>query len=408
MADDFCGCRQHNPVVRRPTRRPRRPSAAFWGALVLLGALLGLSGCRSGAGPVEYQLAIRPDEQDPTRVVVRLSSDPPEAIRSLERRGAERSRMEAALFLTLDGPPEEFVPILGEYSVVGDAVEFRPQASLSRGQAYLAVFNPAAAQLAGTQITAPYSPPTAAANTVVSAVYPQAKVLPENLLRLYLHFSAPMGEGTVFEHLRLLDAEGRPIPDAFRETELWSSDHRRLTVLLHPGRIKRGLALHEQAGPVLRAGERYTLGVDSGLRDAKEAPLKQAFRLNFTAGAAQRGRPRIAEWELKPPGAQSREPLRVTFPEMLDHALLKRLLWVERPSGERVAGEITVNDAGSEWRFTPAKPWVAETHQLVADVELEDVAGNNLDRAFEVPEGSQPFAPPAARTQSRPWAPSER
>jgi hypothetical protein len=38
----------------------------------------------------------------------------------------------------------------------------------------------------------------------------------------------------------------------------------------------------------------------------------------------------------------------------------------------------------TRWRFTPKAPWKAGTYHLVAETTLEDLAGNNLERPFEV------------------------
>ncbi len=75
--------------------------------------------------------------------------------------------------------------------------------------------------------------------TVVAAVYPSAQVLPENLLRFYIQFSAPMSRGEAYRHIHLLDAVGKPVPDPFLELdeELWSGDGCRFTLLFDPGRI---------------------------------------------------------------------------------------------------------------------------------------------------------------------------
>ena len=75
---------------------------------------------------------------------------------------------------------------------------------------------------------------------MVDGVYPSSDVLPENLLRFYVHFSAPMQRGGVQGHIFLLDAEGQEVKGAFLNlaTELWDSAMQRLTILLHPGRIK--------------------------------------------------------------------------------------------------------------------------------------------------------------------------
>src|SRR5262249_56091734 len=87
--------------------------------------------------------------------------------------------------------------------------------------------------------------------TVVEHVYPSRKELPENLLRFYFHFSAPMSRGDVYQYIRLLDAAGKPIEAPFLELEqeLWDESGRRFTLLIDPGRIKRGLKPREEGGP---------------------------------------------------------------------------------------------------------------------------------------------------------------
>ena len=73
------------------------------------------------------------------------------------------------------------------------------------------------------------------------------------------------------------------MPLAFVEIEhgLWDPRQTRLTVLLHPGRIKRGVAPGERLGPPLRAGRSYRLVVDASMPDAAGRPLGRAFEKRF-------------------------------------------------------------------------------------------------------------------------------
>ena len=81
--------------------------------------------------------------------------------------------------------------------------------------------------------------------------------------------------------------------------------------------------------------------------------------------------------------AGRRDPLVVTFPEPLDHGLLMRALGV-RLAGEQVDGEIGVEAGETRWTFTPDEPWRPGTYHLLALSILEDLAGNQIGRAFEV------------------------
>ncbi|MCX7667077.1 MAG: hypothetical protein N2112_16210, partial [Gemmataceae bacterium] len=110
----------------------------------------------------------------------------------------------------------------------------------------------------------PATPPTH-----VVQVYPTSEMVPENLLKFYLEFSGPMKRGEVYKHVKILDAKGKPVVLPFLELdeELWDVTGTRLTLFIDPGRIKRGLKPREEDGPVLEAGERYTLEISTNWKD---------------------------------------------------------------------------------------------------------------------------------------------
>ena len=95
-----------------------------------------------------------------------------------------------------------------------------------------------------------------APNARVESIDPDVDVLPANALRFAVSFSSEMEEGSAAGRIQLLDRYGSPLPGTLLEMppELWDRDRRRLTVMLEPGRIKRGLQPHEQAGPPLQEG----------------------------------------------------------------------------------------------------------------------------------------------------------
>ena len=84
------------------------------------------------------------------------------------------------------------------------------------------------------------------------------------------------------------------------------------------------------------------------------------------------------------PGAAGRDPLRVTFDESLDYALLHRLVWIEDSAGEPIEGSIEVGAAERTWAFVPESPWQAGAYVLRVGRRLEDLAGNRVGRPFEV------------------------
>lgn len=282
--------------------------------------------------------------------------------------------------------------IIGTYRLEKDFVRFEPQFPLTTGITYRAIFHPnrlpGRANANDQSVVKEFDIPKLArkATTVVTNVYPSGEVLPENQLRFYIHFSTPMRQGAAYRHIRLMDSDGKAIDQAFLELEqeLWDRDGKRLTLLLNPGRIKKGLEPRDQLGPVLIEGNRYALEIGREWLDATGATLTAPFRKTFTAGRAEEDRPDPKSWKLQAPAAGTMEPITVRFPRPLDHALLHRLVWIVDSKGNRVDGHINVRDAETVWSFRPLAKWPLGVFRLVADTRLEDRAGNSIARPFEV------------------------
>ncbi|HKN95729.1 MAG TPA: hypothetical protein VJX10_01330 [Pseudonocardiaceae bacterium] len=243
----------------------------------------------------------------------------------------------------------------------------------------------------------------------VVAIHPTVDVVPRNLLRCYVSFSAAMSEGDAATHVRLVDDAGDPLAHALLPTEyeLWNTDHTRLTVLLDPARIKRGLAGHRAAGYPLRPGERVRLVMGAGFHDATGASLVAGAERGYLVGADLRGRVDPAAWRLVPPAAGSTDPLTVAFGRPLDSALLRRCLRVAGPGGV-VAGTVATADGERRWRLTPARPWRAGSHRLLVDPVLEDVAGNAVGRVFDRDLADPADRPVQTRLVEVSFRPTER
>ena len=112
--------------------------------------------------------------------------------------------------------------------------------------------------------------------------------------------------------------------------------------------------------------------------------MKEPFRKRFTVGPEDMSPVDTAAWRLGVPRVGARQPLVVTFPEALDHALLLRALVVEDERGEPVGGAAEVGLGETEWTFTPDRPWTPGGYALVALGILEDLAGNRIGAPFEI------------------------
>ncbi|MEM7587756.1 MAG: Ig-like domain-containing protein, partial [Acidobacteriota bacterium] len=310
-----------------------------------------------------------------TSPTVALDTDPAFAPLSIVATGLDDQALAAAATLTRDDwravfpvytgselPTDGRPPVAGRWTVEADAIRFRPRFPIEPGVDYVARLDVARLDIArpdsnAQPIVATFGLPAELRepSTVVSQVYPTADELPENLLRLYLHFSAPMSRGEAYRHIQLLDGDGRPAERVFLdiEQELWDPGMRRLTLFFDPGRIKRGLRPHFEAGPPLAANATYRLVIDADWRDAEGQPLASGFEKTFRTTAADRRAPDPADWTIEAPSSGGRGPLSLAFPEPLDHGLLQRVLTIEDASGRRVAGDVEIFDHERRFAFQP-------------------------------------------------------
>jgi len=283
-------------------------------------------------------------------------------------------------------------PMSGDYGVQSGALRFEPQFPLEPGVKYQAIFQsgqlPGQPGSRGEAITNVFQMPPRRYSpaAMVSHVYPSASILPENLLKFYVHFSAPMSRGRIYDHIHLRDDAGKEMDLPFLEIgeELWNPAMTRLTLLIDPGRIKRGLRPLEEVGPVLEEGKRYTLVIDRAWRDGTGNPLKEPFQKKFKAGPADRDPPDPARWKIQSPKSETRGALTITFPEPMDHALAQRVIQVTSDSGERIQGKIALEDQERRWIFTPTQPWRRGSYRVVIQTTIEDLAGNSIGKPFDV------------------------
>ncbi|QOV88014.1 hypothetical protein [Humisphaera borealis] len=286
--------------------------------------------------------------------------------------------------------------VFGTVQRTGETIAFQPEFHLSPGGRYRATLTIAGKPPISIDYTAPAAPDEKPAT--VERVYPTSDKLPANLLKFYVYFSQPMRQSDkIFDRMHILNEKGQAVHDPWRRFQQWSEDGKRLTLWIHPGRVKQGVNLREEFGPVLMPGQKFTLKLEATLEDLSGKPMAAAFEKTFTATAEDRERIAVEAWQLTAIRAGSRDPLKVTFPKPLDHALLSRLLTVGDAAGRAIDGKVDVGEGESSWAFTPASPWNGEGYQLVADELLEDLAGNTPVRVFDAEMGKAGSSPVTRR-----------
>jgi hypothetical protein len=207
-------------------------------------------------------------------------------------------------------------------------------------------------------------------------ISPQAKVLPTNTLRFYIHFPRPAEAHFDRAQLWLLNEEEQVVRDPFLvlSQELWSLDGRRLTVLMEPGRIKRGLGADPSHEPALVVGRTYSLVVTA---------LGQTARHTFRVSDPVLEAADETRWRLVSPAAGSLDPAVVHFDRVMDAALCEDEIGVLTPAGEVVQTRVSLASDGTAARLIPSHPWRAGQHRLIVSECLEDVCGNRLGEALD-------------------------
>ncbi|MGX9355572.1 hypothetical protein ACS3SW_10520 [Roseobacteraceae bacterium S113] len=276
--------------------------------------------------------------------------------------------------------------IAGQYQATERGWDFKPMFGFDAGRSYVVRRNGPESELVAFSIPDNADAEQAA---VVTAIFPSGGVIPENTLRFYIHFSEPMKPHVAFDYIHLVDASGAVDDAAFMKfkQELWSPDRRRLTLLMDPGRIKRGVAQNLTLGPALQEGQSYSLVIDEGWPTAYGTASLERAVAQFDVAQPLRSLPNVEAWTFNSPTAGTTEALEIVFDRPFDAGQLQTELVVLDSSDRAFTGDISVEAGERRWSFVPNQPWPSDGVLLSVPARLEDVAGNNfndlLDHAID-------------------------
>jgi hypothetical protein len=221
---------------------------------------------------------------------------------------------------------------------------------------------------------------SSAAQKPLGAIYPSGPTVPENLLRIEVRLSAPLAALSM-EHVRLYNSNGHEIKQVFLDLPLPDADGKRITILLHPGRVKTGVGANLALGRALHSGDTVTLVIDD---PALAKPIRKTWRV--TAFNSQLPQP--ARWTFEVPAVGSRGAIVLHLNEPISSAA-ESLIAVRAPDGTRLDGATQLEDGETAWRFVPAQPWQKATYAIVTHPDLEDPEGNRPCGPFEAVAASR-------------------
>ena len=283
-------------------------------------------------------------------------------------------------------------PMAGQYRVSGTRITFDPVFEFIEGQSYTVMSRDRIAEYLPSPTLTEFTiqPGVPAQPPEVVAIYPGGDDIPENTLRFYIHFSTPMQPHRSTEFIKLIDDSGTTDSAAFMafKQELWSEDRTRLTLLMDPGRIKRGVQQNLALGPALQQNNRYSIVVEAGWPSANGKQKAPRFEKVFSVSPALRTLPSTALWSIAPPRAQSVDALVIEFDRQFDHQLSQSSIRILDTNGRFIPGKVSVENYEKTWRFEPQSKWRNEKVLIVVDARFEDIAGNNFRDLLDHSVGS--------------------
>ena len=298
---------------------------------------------------------------DPDLVLPRRSDEP--VVLRLAPDEAEHhptgSTQHLSVFVgSADSYHEDRLPVAGRDEHRGDSLSFTPAFGFVAGQEYVVRTRRSDEPDRLTEFQIQRE--DAAAPALVTDVYPSGDVLPENVLRFYVHFSVPMTPHLASDFVTLRDASGVADRAAFMKfkQELWNADRTRLTVLIDPGRIKRA---SPPTSTSARRSRRRTLRADGrrGLACGRRLIGTAVVLEELPRGRRPEGTARRRAVDIAPPRVGTREPLLITFDRPFDRHLLNKALHVVASDGQTIDGTSLVGESETSWSFTPDEPWIA-------------------------------------------------
>jgi len=312
------------------------------------------------------------EENHPLKGCVELANPPSNNANDYQNKDLQ-------VFLFSENSDQPQSPIIGTWKKIDNHLYFCPLIPFSKNLTYQVQF-PSVPHFTFKPIpTKDYK------HTTITKVYPTLDTLPENVLKMYLHFSAPMSDVNAYPFIVLKNENGEKIDVPFLELTplLWNYDRTRLTLWFDPGRVKRELLRNQKLGAPLTKGKNYTLHISKNWKDANGYYLANDFIKNIHIIEADRSEPNAKNWLATLPKATTKNPIIIYFGEAMDHALLQKSLLVVNRNDEKVEGKFTIGNNEKEWTFTPNHNWEANNYRIQINAELEDLAGNNLNRLFD-------------------------
>jgi hypothetical protein len=202
-----------------------------------------------------------------------------------------------------------------------------------------------------------------------------------------------MGEQPAGQFVTVLDEENMPVEEVFLDLQpdLWNEDQTQITLWLDPGRIKQDLIPNLNLGMPIKEGKSYTIIISNKWKSANGVSLPKDYIKKLVVRSKDLGITSIESWRIIVPAKGTRKQLIVEFNEVLDYILLNECISILDIKGKEIEGVIEVGDKEKAISFYPKYAWLTGEYIIKVLTELEDLAGNNLNRPFDKDLTSSPL-----------------
>lgn len=278
---------------------------------------------------------------------------------------------------------ESQTPLLGSYSKIEDTIFFEPQFELGERLSFSVNFSYKNNTVKKLYKTKPID------NSIiqeidVKEIYPRDNKIPKNILTFYVEFPVPMIEDeSVYRQVNLLDENKKIIPHVWYNKARWISD-KVMMLMIHPGRIKKGISEYNNLGEIFTVGKKYYLEIPNNIKTVnKNSKLKSVIK-EFEIISPLNTCPKVLERKLNNPKKNTFDKLKIAFDSPIDFFSAQIGISIKSYDSDiAVEGKIIPGSEDTEWYFVPAKPWTKKKYTLIFNRYVSDPSGNSLIKPFE-------------------------
>ena len=230
-------------------------------------------------------------------------------------------------------------------------------------------------------------------------------MLPENLLKLYLQFSAPMGRGDAYATSDLRAPRARTWTSRswnWRGTLGPERDAFDRPVRPRPDQDRAETARGARPGPP-RGARPIPWSSTRGWRDAEGRPLAVRFCKAFRAGPPDETPPDPSTWAIDAPGPGTSDPLTLTSPSRSTAPSSAACATIYDADGHVIPGGVAVEDGETALAIHAGSSLGRRGVSPLRGRDLEDLAGNSIGRVFEVDVFEKVDRRPIPQAVNRPF-----